>query len=89
MEVYLQAFINFKQNDWVRLLPIAKFPYNNAKNASTGHTPFELNCGYHSQILYKNKVNPRSKSKSANNLSKELKDLMIVYQKNLYHDQEF
>ncbi len=44
MEPYLQGFVNFKQNDWVKLLPIAKFAYNNAKNASTGHTPFELNC---------------------------------------------
>ena len=41
MEVYLQAFVNFEQNDWARLLPIAEFAYNNAKNASTGYTPFE------------------------------------------------
>ena len=47
MEAYLRAFVNFEQNDWARLLPMAEFAYNNAKNASTGHTPFELNCGYH------------------------------------------
>ena len=60
MEAYLVAFVNFEQNDWVRLLPIAEFAYNNAKNASTGHTPFELNCGYHPRMLYKRNVNPRS-----------------------------
>ena len=48
MEVYPQVFVNFEQNNWVRLLPIAKCTYNNAKNASTDHTAFELNCGYHS-----------------------------------------
>ncbi len=26
---------------------MAKFAYNNAKNASTGYTPFELNYGFH------------------------------------------
>ena len=39
MEAYLQAFVNFKQNDWARLLLMAEFAYNNVKNASTGHTP--------------------------------------------------
>ena len=37
---------------------MAKFAYNNAKNASTGHTPFELNCGYHLQMSYKKKLTP-------------------------------
>ena len=50
IEAFLRAFVNFKQNDWVRLLPMAEFAYNNAKNASTGHTPFELNCGYHPSV---------------------------------------
>ena len=50
MEAYLRAFVNFEQNDWARLLPMAEFAYNNAKNASTGFTPFELNCGYHSRV---------------------------------------
>ena len=45
MEAYLQAFVNFEQNDWGKILPMAEFAHNNAKNASTGYTPFELNCG--------------------------------------------
>ena len=33
---------------WHHSLPNSiVFAYNNAKNASTSHTPFELNCGYH------------------------------------------
>ena len=35
IEAYLQAFVNYKQNDWAKLLPMAKFAYNNIKNAST------------------------------------------------------
>lgn len=31
IKVYLWVFVNFKENNWARLLPIAKFAYNNAK----------------------------------------------------------
>ena len=60
MEAYLWAFVNFEQNDWARLLLMAEFAYNNAKNASIGHIPFELNCGYHPWMSYKEDVNRRS-----------------------------
>ena len=60
IEAYLQAFVNFKQNDLARLLLMAKFEYNNAKHASNGHMPFKLNCSYHPRILYKEDVDPRS-----------------------------
>ena len=60
MEAYLRAFVNFNQNDWARLLLMPEFVYNNAKNASTGHTLFELNCGYHPRMSFKEDVDPRS-----------------------------
>ena len=85
MKAYLQAFVNFKQNDWARLLPIAKFTYNNAKNASTSHTPFELNYEYHPCVLYKEDIDPHSKLKSADKLLAKQRELMIVFQKNLYY----
>ena len=34
------------------------------------HTLFELNCGYHSLILFKDDVNPHSKSHSVEELTK-------------------
>lgn len=52
---------------------MAKFAYNNTKNASTSYIPFELNCDYYSQISYIKDVNPCSKSKSAGKLANELK----------------
>ena len=67
---------------------MAKFAYNNAKNASTGYTPFELNCGYHPRVSYKEDVNPRSKSKSANNLANDLRKVMAVCRKNFQHAQD-
>ncbi len=65
MKAYLRLFVNYKQNNWARLLPIAEFAYNNAKNASISHTPFKLNCGYHPRISYEEDVDLHSKSKSA------------------------
>ncbi len=88
MKAYFQPFVNFEQNDWARLLLIAKFAYNNAKNASTGHTPFELNCSYHPQISYKEDVNLYFQSTSADELATELKELMAVCKENLEHAQK-
>ena len=83
IKMYLWAFVNFKENDWARLLPIAKFAYNNAKNSSTGHTPFKLNCGYHPCISFEEDTNSCSQSKSADKLLAELQNLITVYQENL------
>ena len=88
MEAYFRVFVNFEQNDWARLLPMAEFAYNNARNASTGHTSFELNYGYYPWVSYKEDVDFRSQFKSADKLSAELRELMIVCQENLYHAQE-
>ena len=88
IEVYLRAFVNLEQNDWVRLLPMAEYAYNNAKNASTDHMPFELNFGYHPCISFEEDIGPCSRLKSADELANELKDLMTVCQENLHHSQE-
>ncbi len=88
METDLKVFVNYEQNDWAKLPPMAKFAYHNAKNASTGHTLFELNCGYHPCIFYEDEVNPRSQSKPAEELATELKELLTVCWENLQHVQD-
>ena len=57
---------------------MAKFAYNNAKNSNTGHTSFELNCGYHPYVSLEEDTTLCSQSKSADKLSAELQDLMTV-----------
>ncbi len=88
IEVYLRAFVNWKQDDWTKLLPMAEFAYNNAKNASTGHILFELNCGYHSKVSFKEDFDPRLRSRSANKLVEELREWIEVCCQNLFHAQE-
>ena len=67
---------------------MAEFAYNNSKNANTGHTSFELNCGYHLRMSYEEEVDPRYQSKSVDKLLEELRKLMIVCQENLHHTLE-
>ena len=66
---------------------MAEFVYNNAKNASTGHTPFKLNCRYHPCISFEKDINPCSQSKTADKLLAELRELMTVCWENFYHAQ--
>ena len=83
MKAYLRAFINYEKNNWVRLLPMAEFAYNNVKYASTGYMPFEPNCEYYPCVSYKEDVDPRSKSKATDELNEKLRNLMVVCRKNL------
>ena len=67
---------------------MAEFTYNNAKHASMRYMSFKLNCGYHLRISYKENVNFHSRSKAADELTKELRNLMAAWRENLQHAQE-
>ena len=47
IEAYLRSFVNYEQNDWVELLPMAEFAYNNSVTTATGLSPFYANFGFH------------------------------------------
>jgi len=51
IEAYLQAFVSKEQNDWVRLLPMAEFAYNNSTTLGNGMTPFYRNYGFHTAAM--------------------------------------
>ena len=67
---------------------MAEFVYNNTKNDSIGHTPFELNCGYHSCVSFKEDTDLCSRSKTVDELSAKLQELMTVCRENLHHAQK-
>ena len=67
---------------------MAEFAYNNAKNASTSHTPFELNCSYYPKVSFEEDIDLYSKSCYANKQVEELRELIEVCYKNLVHTQE-
>ncbi len=78
IEAYLRAFVKYEQDDWARLLPMAEFVFNNARNVNTGQMPFELNCGFHTWASYEKDVDPRSKLKAADELATKQKELTTV-----------
>ncbi|QRV95323.1 Transposon Tf2-1 polyprotein [Ceratobasidium sp. AG-Ba] len=47
VEIYLCHYVAYKQDDWVRILPTAKFAYNNSINSSTNQTPFYACYRFH------------------------------------------
>jgi hypothetical protein len=53
MEQYLRAFCNYEQDNWVELLPLAEFAYNNSVHHSMGMTPFWANYHYHPPMQFK------------------------------------
>jgi len=50
MEQYLRSFVSYQQDDWVDWLPMAEFASNNARNETTGTSPFLANYGQHPRI---------------------------------------
>ena len=64
---------------------MAEFAYNNAKNASTNHIPFQLNYSYYPRMLFEEDIDPHSKSRSVDKRVGELRELMEVCCQNLLY----
>ena len=60
LETYLRTFINYNQDDWFQMLPLAEFAYNNSYTTATKSTPFHANYGFHPKTIYP----PDSKTKN-------------------------
>ena len=49
LEGNLSNFVNYDQNDWYQLLPLAEYAYNNSKASAHKLTPFFASYGFHPQ----------------------------------------
>jgi len=50
LEQYLLVYVNYQQDDWVDLLLLAEFAYNNTSHLATMVTPFFANKGFHPKL---------------------------------------
>ena len=65
LEQYLQIYCNYQQDNWLELLPLAEFSYNNTPSATMGVSPFFTNKGYHPNFsVYSNCKLTSSSAKS-------------------------
>ena len=88
MKQFLRAFVNFEQNNWIELLSLTKFAYNNTKHASTQMSSFEVMQKYISRMSFENSANFKAKFKFANEHVKKLTKLLNVLKTNLTHAQK-
>jgi hypothetical protein len=65
IEAYQQSFVNHEQDDWVSLLPMAEFAYNNSVTTATGLSPFYTNYGFHPTAANPAAANPRNPASTA------------------------
>ena len=62
---------------------MTEFVYNRAKNTNTGYISSKFNYRYQPRISYKKDVDSRSKFVVVDKLTEEIRNLMVIYSKNL------
>src|SRR5258707_2662154 len=86
LEQYLWVYTNYQQDDWVTLLPMAKFAYNNTMNMTTGVSPFFANKGYHPEFTADPQVETSSAEVQA--FMADLECVQVELKENIAQAQE-
>src|SRR5258708_2453732 len=73
LEQYLQAYMNYQQDNWSSLLLLVEFAYNNATNKMTVVSLFFANKGYHPSLMVE--LNVQVSSIGAQHFISDLDDL--------------
>jgi hypothetical protein len=73
LKQYLRTYCNYKQNNWVSLLPMAQITYNNKVAESTGETPYYALHGKHPNLFERNF--PSVKAEAATRTLEEMKEV--------------
>jgi len=82
LEQYLRVYINYQQDDWVNLLPLAEFVYDNTLHSVTIVTPFFANKDFHPKL----EVSLKSVvSNAAHQVATDLKELHLYLCNQISH----
>jgi len=76
------VYINYQQDDWVNLLPLAEFAYNNTSHSATMVTPFFANKGFHPKLEVS--LEPVV-SVAAHQVATDLKELHLYLRNQIIH----
>jgi hypothetical protein len=71
---YLRGYVNYQQDDWVMLLPMAQFAYNDSMSRTTNETPFYANYGRNPQMPWRT-ISKERKSEEALTLGERMTSL--------------
>jgi hypothetical protein len=66
LKQYLRIYCNYRQNNWVSLLPMAQLAHNNKLSEATGTTPFFANHGRHPNLFERTLPGPKAEKALAN-----------------------
>jgi len=96
LEQYLCCYINYQQNNWVELLPLAQFAYNSAKTEATQELPFYANYRFEPTVyqeLISGKILAQKGILKADQLKKLHQQLslniqFIAYWAAMYYNQQ-
>jgi len=87
LEQYRPAYINYQQDDWKKLLPMAEFAYNNRYQERTKHAPFFANNGtypeYHAigHLIQGRMTSPEDMSQLHDTFQAEMTEAQMRYKK--------
>ena len=87
MKQYFRVYVNFEQNDWITLLFITEFVYNNSINASIDCSSFEINLNFFSRMSFEKFFDFRVKLMLVKQHVVHLSKLIEMLQKILNHAQ--
>ena len=74
LKQYLRCYINYPQENWAELLPMAQFAYNSSKQESTNESPFFANYGFELEA-YRETIPSRKLAQSGILKAEQLKEL--------------
>ena len=82
LEQYLRAYVNYQQNNWNQLLPLAEFAYNNGYQETIKTTLFYANYGRNPehQLINHLITEKETSAKDMENLHQTLREEMTIAQ---------
>ena len=86
LEAYLRHYVNYAQNNWVSLLPMAQLALNNNASETTKESPFFLNYGKPPNLF----MEPRTsvKAEKAIVMAEELQKAHATAREAIRHSQQ-